>query len=60
MWWTDHNETLHANQFLTAGLQQVLPDSPHHSALYVTTPVEPLPIKNVISHVDSGQTAYVT
>ena len=41
-----------------------LPDSPHaphrialHS--YMASPVEALPIKNVTSHVDSGQTAHV-
>ena len=36
------------------------PDAPHGSALHVTTPVETLPIKNVTSHADSGQTAHVT
>ena len=30
------------------------------STLHVTTPVEMLPIKNVRSHADSGQTAHVT
>ena len=36
------------------------PDAPHRSVLHVTTPVETLPIKNVTSHADSGQTAHVT
>ena len=34
--------------------------APHRNALHVTTSVETLPIKNVISHADSGQTANVT